>query len=604
MGSLLRWGVLFLGAVLVYDAFNSATPDPNGMTREVSLSEFVSYAQAEKLNEVTFVDSYTVVGSLKRTEQNKVTKIKAVADTSNPKVFELLEKNKIVPSYKKPEKPSALLGIFVSLLPLLLFLGAIYVLFKKQNTGGSSSSSGSSGSMFFGRSNAKRLTSNSSGTTFGDVAGADEAKEELQEVVDFLKNPDKYKKLGGKVPKGVLLQGPPGTGKTLLARAVAGEANAPFLFMSGSEFVEMFVGVGASRVRDLFEQAKRNTPSVIFIDEIDAVGKQRGVGFGGGNDEREQTLNQLLVEMDGVQPNGGIVVIAATNRSDVLDKALLRPGRFDRIVTVENPDVKGREAILKVHTREVPLDKKVDLRTVAKGTTGLSGAELANLINEAAIVAAKKDKSQVDMDDIEYARDKILMGAEKKSRVFSDKEKKVTAYHEAGHAIVGKLLSNVDPIHKVTIIPRGRALGITQTLPEEERLSMTKGRAEDMIAFLMGGRAAEELIFNQYTTGASNDIERATELARRMVVEWGMSSSLGPLNYSIKQDTQAERSKKHSEKISEAIDKEIKAIVELNYNKAKNMLIIKKNALEEMAKVLLEKETIDGQEVNRIVGLK
>ena len=453
----------------------------------------------------------------------------------------------------------------------------------------------------FNRTNIKISNGQLIKVRFTDVAGSDEAKQELEEIVDFLKNPDKFKKLGGRIPKGVLLQGPPGTGKTLLAKAVAGEADVPFLFMSGSEFVEMFVGVGASRVRELFEQAKRASPCVIFIDEIDAVGKQRGIGLNAGHDEREQTLNQLLVEMDGFQPNSGIIVLAATNRADVLDKALRRPGRFDRVVTVEVPDVKGREEILAVHVKEVKLSESVDLKTIAKSTTGFSGAELENLVNEAAISAAKQNKEAVDMTDFEYARDKLTMGPERKSRVMSESERKTTAYHEAGHAIVGKMLKNTDPIHKVTIVPRGKALGVTQTLPDQDHLSMSKERAEDFIAFLMGGRIAEAIVLNQVTTGASNDIERATELARKMVVEWGMSEKLGPLNYSIRQSTHAEQSKEHSEKVSQLIDEEIKRIVESNYERAKALLVSKMIALHEMAKVLLEKETIDGEEVNKII---
>jgi len=585
-----------LGLVAFFDLLSNAK---NNNIKEMPLNEFVSFVEKNKVQEVIFLDEYTIFGKLKEKEQNKYNSIQATADTNNPKIFEILQKNHLIPTYRRPEKPSPVLGLIVSLLPIALFFGFFYFLLKKQAGG----SSGGGASSIFGRSNVKTFNKQIVNVTFADVAGSEEAKEELEEVVDFLKSPDKFKKLGGRAPKGVLLQGPPGTGKTLLARAVAGEAHVPFFFISGSEFVEMFVGVGASRVRELFQQAKYNYPCVIFIDEIDAVGKQRGVGISTGHDEREQTLNQLLVEMDGFQSNSGIIVIAATNRADVLDKALLRPGRFDRIVTVDNPDVKGREAILNVHVRDVKLSENVDLKTIARGTTGFSGAELENLVNEAAISAAKKDKESVEMSDFEYARDKLLMGPERKSRIMSENERKTTAYHEAGHAIVGKMLQNTDPIHKVTIVPRGRALGVTQTLPEEDRLSMTKERAEDFIAFLMGGRIAEDIVLNQVTTGASNDIERATELARRMVVEWGMSEKLGPLNYSIKQSTHSEQSKEHSEKISETIDEEIKRIVESNYSKAKDILINKMNSLHEMAKVLLEKETIDSEEVNRIIQI-
>ncbi len=595
MKTFFNWVLIIIGFSLVFNMLNTISNGNRNEPVEVSLSQFITAIEKKEVEEVIFVDNYTMIGVLKvDSPSKKKRKIQTVADTSNPKLFEILEKNKIIPTYKKPPKPSILLNLLFSLLPLILLFGFLILLFKKSPGGGG-------GIGMFGQSKARQISKYLLNVTFNDVAGLEETKEELEEVVDFLKQPNKFKKLGGRVPKGVLMQGPPGTGKTLLARAVAGEANVPFFFVSGSEFVEMFVGVGASRVRDLFEQAKRNAPCVIFIDEIDAVGKQRGIGLNAGHDEREQTLNQLLVEMDGFQSNSGIIVIAATNRADVLDKALLRPGRFDRIVTVENPDVKGREAILKVHTREVILSSNVDLKVIARGTTGFSGAELENLVNEAAIAAARKDKKEVEMADFEYARDKLLMGAEKKSRVMSEEERRVTAYHEAGHAIVGKMLKNTDPIHKVTIIPRGRALGVTQTLPEQDRLSMTKDRAEDFIAFLMGGRIAEELVIEQVTTGASNDIERATELAKRMVTEWGMSAKLGPLNYTIKQTGFAEQPKEHSEKTSETIDEEIRRIVESNYDRAKNILQEKITALHEMAKVLLEKETIDAEEVNRIV---
>ena len=597
MKAALNWILIIVACLTLATIFDGIAQNGNGTKKNVTLTEFISFAEKEKFSEVVFIDAYTIIGKLK-TKEGAVTLIETTADTNNPKIFELIQKNKLLPGYVKPERPSVLLNLMVSLLPLFLLIGFFLLVFRKQSGG-----SGSGGHPFFGKNNVKLFNKHSVNITFENVAGSEEAKEELEEVVEFLKKPDKFKKLGGRAPKGVLLQGPPGTGKTLLARAVAGEASVPFFFISGSEFVEMFVGVGASRVRELFDQAKRNNPCVIFIDEIDAVGKQRGIGLNAGHDEREQTLNQLLVEMDGFQSNSGIIVIAATNRADVLDKALLRPGRFDRLVTVENPDLKGREAILKVHVKEVTLDDAVDLKTIARGTTGFSGAELENLVNEAAISAARKDKEKVEMSDFEYARDKLLMGAERKSRVMSETERRTTAYHEAGHAIVGKMLQNTDPIHKVTIIPRGRALGVTQTLPEEDRLSMTKERAEDFIAFLMGGRIAEDIVLNQVTTGASNDIERATELARRMVVEWGMSEKLGPLNYSIKQSTHAEQSKGHSEKISETIDEEIKRIVESNYSKAKDILISKMNSLHEMAKVLLEKETIDSEEVNRIIQI-
>lgn len=595
MNSFGRWIFIILGFSILFNVLGTLSRNNANNPTPVTLSQFISYAERNELKEVVFVDAHTMLGVIKHNQNEVPLKIQTVADTANPKLFEILQQNKIIPTYTRPQKPSVFLNLFVSFLPILLLLGFFFLLIKKAPGGG--------GLGGFGQSKARQITKYLMNVTFKDVAGLEETKEELEEVVDFLKNPTKFKKLGGRVPKGVLMQGPPGTGKTLIARAVAGEADVPFFFVSGSEFVEMFVGVGASRVRDLFEQAKRNAPCVIFIDEIDAVGKQRGVGLNSGHDEREQTLNQLLVEMDGFASNSGIIVIAATNRADVLDKALLRPGRFDRIVSIENPDVKGREAILNVHVKKVLLSKNVDLKIVARGTTGFSGAELENLVNEAAISAARKNKSEIEMIDFEYARDKLLMGVEKKSKVMSEQERRVTAYHEAGHAIVGKILKHTDPIYKVTIVPRGRALGITQTLPEEDRVSMTKDRADDFIAFLMGGRIAEELVIEQVTTGASNDIERATELAKKMVTEWGMSAKLGPINYTVKQLDYSEKPKEHSQKTSETIDEEIKRIVESNYERAKQILIDKKNALHEMAKVLLEKETIDAEEVNRLVQL-
>ena len=595
MKAAINWLMIILLCLGIATFFEAISDNHNQTKKTVGLPEFISYIEKNKIDEVLFVDDYTILGHLKEKEQ-KVLFLETTGNTNNPKIFDILEKNHIIPAYKKPERQSPVISLVVSMIPLMLFLGFVYFVFKKPMSG-----AGQGPNSIFNRTNIKISNGQLIKVRFTDVAGSDEAKQELEEIVDFLKNPDKFKKLGGRIPKGVLLQGPPGTGKTLLAKAVAGEADVPFLFMSGSEFVEMFVGVGASRVRELFEQAKRASPCVIFIDEIDAVGKQRGIGLNAGHDEREQTLNQLLVEMDGFQPNSGIIVLAATNRADVLDKALRRPGRFDRVVTVEVPDVKGREEILAVHVKEVKLSESVDLKTIAKSTTGFSGAELENLVNEAAISAAKQNKEAVDMTDFEYARDKLTMGPERKSRVMSESERKTTAYHEAGHAIVGKMLKNTDPIHKVTIVPRGKALGVTQTLPDQDHLSMSKERAEDFIAFLMGGRIAEAIVLNQVTTGASNDIERATELARKMVVEWGMSEKLGPLNYSIRQSTHAEQSKEHSEKVSQLIDEEIKRIVESNYERAKALLVSKMIALHEMAKVLLEKETIDGEEVNKII---
>ncbi|MFZ8932712.1 MAG: ATP-dependent zinc metalloprotease FtsH, partial [Bacteriovoracaceae bacterium] len=440
------------------------------------------------------------------------------------------------------------------------------------------------------------------------VAGIDEAKEELIEVVDFLKDPKKYTQLGGKIPKGVILVGPPGTGKTLLARAVAGEADVPFFSISGSDFVEMFVGVGASRVRDLFEQGKKNAPCIIFVDEIDAVGRHRGSGLGGGHDEREQTLNQLLVEMDGFESNEGVILIAATNRLDVLDPALLRPGRFDRQVMVGPPDVRGRVGILKVHTSKTPLAENVDLETIGKGTPGFTGADLANLVNEAALMAARKNKKSLEMIDFESAKDKVLMGPERKSMVISDKEKRVTAYHEAGHTLVGLKLPHTDPIHKVSIIPRGGALGVTQTLPNEDMLNLTKERAKNFISFLMGGRCAEELVFNEITNGASNDIERATQLAYSMVCDWGMSEKLGPINFKKSTNPMMASSQPgssqqdYSEKTSQSIDSEVKDLVDTNYNIAMDILKENRDALDRIAEGLILWETLDWAQVEKLVA--
>ncbi|MBF0195585.1 MAG: ATP-dependent zinc metalloprotease FtsH, partial [Magnetococcales bacterium] len=466
---------------------------------------------------------------------------------------------------------------------------------------------GEGGPFGFGKSKAKMLNDDKQNkVTFEDVAGIEEAKEELEEVIAFLKNPQKFQRLGGKLPKGVLLVGPPGTGKTLLARAIAGEANVPFFNLSGSDFVEMFVGVGAARVRDMFEQGRKNAPCIIFIDEIDAVGRHRGAGLGGGHDEREQTLNQLLVEMDGFESAEGVIMIAATNRPDVLDPALLRPGRFDRQVDVPNPDINGRTQILLVHMNKVPVDGNVDVEVIARGTPGFSGADLANLVNEAALGAARYDKKLVEMDDLEAAKDKIMMGKPRNSAIISDKERKTTAYHEAGHAIVAAVLPNTDPVHKVTIIPRGRALGLTMQLPTEDRFTYSKQQLENNIAVLMGGRIAEEICLDQMTTGASNDIKRATDLARKMVCDFGMTKALGPLAYGENEEEiflgrEITQHKSVSDDTSRAIDAEIRSIVEANDKRARDILTEKSQVLENMAKALLDRETIDGDEVIKLV---
>ena len=493
-------------------------------------------------------------------------------------------------------------GTILTLLPLIIIFILIIMFFRRMQGGG-----GQRGLFSFGKARVKLMTEGSPKVTFNDVSGADEAKYELQEVIEFLKEPSKFQKLGGKIPRGVLLLGPPGTGKTLLARAVAGEAEVPFFSMSGADFVEMFVGVGASRVRDLFEQAKRNAPCIVFIDEIDAVGRQRGAGLGGGHDEREQTLNQLLVEMDGFEQNSGVIIIAATNRPDVLDPALLRPGRFDRQIVVDRPDVNGREGIFKVHTSKIPLGDDVDLKILAKGTPGLSGADIANIVNEAALLAARRDSEKVTMYDFENAKDKVLMGIERKSLVVSDKEKEITAYHEMGHALVGKLLPNSDPVHKVTIIPRGRALGVTSYLPDEEFHSKSREYLETKLAMMMGGRAAEKIIFDILSTGASNDIQRATQIAKKMVCDFGMSDILGPVNFANQNEDvflgrDISQAKDHSEKTSELIDSEIRRIMTTAYSTAETLLNDNIELLHKTSKILIERETVDGEELNQIMN--
>jgi cell division protease FtsH len=489
------------------------------------------------------------------------------------------------------------------MVPWILIIALWFFFMRKMQGGGTG---GQRGIFNFGKSKAKLINQTNNRVTFKNVAGADEAKVELQEVIEFLKEPSKFQKLGGKIPRGVLLLGPPGTGKTLLARAVAGEAGVPFFSISGADFVEMFVGVGASRVRDLFEQGKKSAPCIIFIDEIDAVGRHRGAGLGGGHDEREQTLNQLLVEMDGFEQNSGVIIIAATNRPDVLDPALLRPGRFDRQIVVDRPDVQGREGILRVHTKNTPLAPDVDLKTLAKGTPGLAGAELANLVNEASLLAARKDKTQVDMDDFEEAKDKVMMGMERKSMIISDAEKKTTSYHEIGHVLVAKMIPEADPVHKVTIIPRGRALGVTSYLPVDEKHTYSKSYLEAVITYALGGRAAEKLIFNHYTTGAGNDIERATNLARKMVCEWGMSEKLGPLNYGTKHEEiflgkEIQQHRDYSEKTAIEIDEEVKYIINSCMVRAIKILEDNMEMLHKLSAELLEREILDSEEINKIM---
>ena len=501
---------------------------------------------------------------------------------------------------KREEEPSLLMNIFVSWFPMLLLIG-VWIFFMRQMQGG-----GRGGAFSFGKSRARMIDESNNNITFADVAGCEEAKEEVAELVDFLRDPAKFQKLGGRIPKGVLMVGNPGTGKTLLARAIAGEAKVPFFSISGSDFVEMFVGVGAARVRDMFDQAKKHAPCIVFIDEIDAVGRQRGAGLGGGNDEREQTLNQLLVEMDGFEGTTGVIVIAATNRPDVLDPALLRPGRFDRQVVVPLPDIRGREQILLVHMRKVPVAPDVKAEIIARGTPGFSGADLANLVNEAALFAARKNKRLVDMDDFERAKDKIIMGAERRSMVMPEEERKNTAYHESGHAVVAKLMPKTDPVHKVTIIPRGRALGVTMQLPEQDRYSMDRDRLLSTITVLFGGRIAEEVFMGQMTTGASNDFERATALARSMVTQWGMSDAMGPMVYGENEgEVFLGRSitthKNVSEVTMQKVDAEIRKIIDEQFGLAKKLILDNRDKVEAMAKALLELETIDAEQIQDIM---
>ena len=517
----------------------------------------------------------------------------------DPSLINLLINNNVQVDAQPEEDAPWYVTVFVSWFPMLLLIG-VWIFFMRQMQGGGGKA------LSFGRSRAKMITEEDTRVTFEDVAGVEEAKEELSEVVEFLSNPKKFTRLGGRIPKGVLLVGPPGTGKTLLARAVAGEAGVPFFSISGSDFVEMFVGVGAARVRDLFIQGKKNAPCLIFIDEIDAVGRQRGAGLGGGHDEREQTLNQLLVEMDGFESNEGVILIAATNRPDVLDPALLRPGRFDRQVFVPNPDLNGRKKILEVHARRVPLADNVDLEVIARGTPGFSGADLENLVNEAALYAARKEKDHVEMSDLEQAKDKVLMGKERRSMILTEEERKITAYHEAGHTLVAKLLPKTDPVHKVSIVPRGRALGITMQLPTDDRHNYSKTYLENNLAVLMGGRVAEEIIFNEMTTGAGNDIERATKMARRMVCEWGMSETLGPLalgenSQEVFLGRDIVHHKDYSEETARLIDAEIRKIVQQAYERAKKLLTENLDVLHNVSLALLERETLTGEEVDMIM---
>ncbi len=593
--TLALWLLIALMCMSLYKAFEQ-TKQPT--SEVVDYSVFLDEVRSGNVEEVTLFTDNHLGGKLKTAHQG-FTSFTTTTPSQDPDLVKILGENHVKFGVKQVEKQPLWQTLMVSWAPVLLLV-LIFVFFMRQlQVGGGKA-------MSFGKSKARLMNENQTRVTFKDVAGVEEAKEELEEIISFLKDPKRFTRLGGRIPKGVLLMGPPGTGKTLLAKAIAGEAGAPFFSISGSDFVEMFVGVGASRVRDLFEQGKKHAPCIIFIDEIDAVGRQRGAGLGGGHDEREQTLNQLLVEMDGFEGNEGVILVAATNRPDVLDPALLRPGRFDRRVVVGKPDVRGREQILAVHARRTPLAQNVDLKTIAKATPGFSGADLQNLVNEAALLAARENKKFLEMSDFERAKDKVLMGVERKSMVISDEEKKNTAYHESGHTIVGALLPGLDPIHKVTIIPRGFALGLTQTLPEEDRLSYTRDRAENMISFLMGGRIAEELVFNHKTTGAGNDIERATELAHRMVCEWGMSDRLGPITFGKKDGEvflgrDIQQQKNYSESTAQVIDSEVREIVELNYRRARDILTSNMDILHSMAKALLTYETLDKDDIELLM---
>jgi cell division protease FtsH len=602
----LSWSAIILGVFIVMTLFRTQ----EGTEYEIDYTQYQTLLNEDQISSAIIkksdLNNFELHGTLKNAVE---------LHSSNGKVAQankfivtlpyidggtVQEWNKRAIRFTITKDDSTWMNTLLSALPWVFFV-VVWLIIMRRMQG-----MGTKGIFSFGKSRAKTINEGQTKVTFQDVAGADEAKVELQEIIEFLREPTKFQRLGGKIPRGVLLLGPPGTGKTLLARAVAGEASVPFYSISGAEFVEMFVGVGASRVRDLFETGKKNAPAIIFIDEIDAVGRHRGAGLGGGHDEREQTLNQLLVEMDGFEQNSGVIIIAATNRPDVLDPALLRPGRFDRQIVVDRPDVRGREGILKVHTRNIPLDEHVRLDVLAKGTPGLAGADLANLVNEAALLAARQNCKTVTMDHFEEAKDKVMMGIERKSLIISDQEKKITAYHESGHVLVAKKIPDADPVHKVTIIPRGRALGVTTYLPIDEKHTYSKSYLEAMIAYALGGRAAEKLIFNQFTTGAGNDIERATNLAHKMVCEWGMSSRLGPLAYGSKEEEiflgrEITRTKNYSETTAVAIDEEVKKIVMEGLYRAETILSENIDVLHRLALALLEREILDGDEIDRVI---
>jgi cell division protease FtsH len=587
--NLLFWVVVGLFMILLFNLFSVPTHAPE---EEVIFSDFMAKLDKGDIEKVIIKSSHVSAVLKDKTRIRTYT-------AEYPDFVKVLREKGVQIEAKPPDESPWYITFLVTWGPFVLFLGLWFFLMRQMQIGGNKALS-------FGKSRARMLTEERKKVTFSDVAGIDEAKEEVLEIIEFLKDPRKFQKLGGRIPKGVLIVGPPGTGKTLLAKAIAGEAGVPFFSISGSDFVEMFVGVGASRVRDLFEQGKKHAPCIIFIDEIDAVGRLRGAGLGGGHDEREQTLNQLLVEMDGFDTTEGVILIAATNRPDVLDPALLRPGRFDRQVVVNRPDLRGRSEILKVHTKKVPVAANVELEKIARGTPGFSGADLENLVNEAALWAARQNKKEVEVVDFEMAKDKVLMGAERKSMILSDEEKRTTAYHEAGHALIAKLLPGTDPVHKVTIIPRGRALGVTMQLPTDDRHNYSKEFLYNNLAILMGGRVAEELILKHITTGAGNDIERATDLARKMVCEWGMSEKLGPLTFGRKEEEiflgrELTTKRDFSDQVALEIDLEIKRLVTENYERAKRLLTEHLTSLKALAEALLEKEVLDATEIDQIL---
>ena len=587
--NLLFWVVVGLFMILLFNLFSVPTHAPE---EEVIFSDFMAKLDKGDFEKVIIKGNH-ISGVLK-----DKTRIRTYS-ADYPDFVKVLREKDVQIEVKPPDESPWYITFLVTWGPFILFLGLWFFLMRQMQIGGNKALS-------FGKSRARMLTEERKKVTFSDVAGCDEAKEEVLEIIEFLKDPRKFQKLGGRIPKGVLVVGPPGTGKTLLAKAIAGEAGVPFFSISGSDFVEMFVGVGASRVRDLFEQGKKHAPCIIFIDEIDAVGRLRGAGLGGGHDEREQTLNQLLVEMDGFDTTEGVILVAATNRPDVLDPALLRPGRFDRQVVVNRPDLKGRSEILKVHTKKVPIATNVELEKIARGTPGFSGADLENLVNEAALWAARQNKKEVENIDFEMAKDKVMMGAERKSMMLTEEEKRVTAYHEAGHALMAKMLPGTDPVHKVTIIPRGRALGVTMQLPTDDRHNYSKEFLYNTLAILMGGRVAEELVFKHVTTGAGNDLERATDLARKMVCEWGMSEKLGPLTFGQKEDSvflgrDFSTKRDVSDQVALEIDLEIKRFVTENYERAKRVLTEQMTSLKALAEALLEKEVLDAPEIDQIL---